>query len=114
MPVLRLAFVLLAAAAIAGSAAGAQPKHYYLSLGDSLAYGEQPVKVGLPPSAVRTGYTDVVAKRLRALNPKLEVVNYGCPGESTVTYVRGRCEWLAEGRKVHDPFPTTQEAAAIA
>jgi len=105
--------VALLLAATAG-AAGPRPQHYYLSLGDSFAYGIQPTKVSLPPSAMKTGYTDVVAERLRELNPKLEVVNYGCPGESTVTYVRGRCEWLSEGRKLHNPFAATQEKAALA
>jgi len=112
-----LTLLVIALVAVSTAAAGQPvPEHYYLSLGDSLAYGMQPDKAarGLPPSGFSTGYTDVVANRLRALNPKLEVVNYSCPGESTVTYVRGHCEWLTEGKKLHDPFPTTQEQAALA
>jgi lysophospholipase L1-like esterase len=92
------------------------PKSYYLALGDSIAYGIQPGKVdhGLPPSRFRTGYVDVFAARLRGLAPKIRVVNYSCPGESTVTFVRGGCPWLAEGRKLHDLFRSSQQQAALA
>jgi lysophospholipase L1-like esterase len=86
------------------------PKQYYLALGDSLAYGIQPDKVaqGLPPSAYNTGFVDRFAARLRTRNPKLEVVNYACPGESTVTFVLGVCPWRAEGKKLHRPFGSAQ------
>jgi lysophospholipase L1-like esterase len=120
---LRQALVagLLAAGALLGFAAdGAavqqSPKSYYLALGDSIAYGIQPGKVdrGLPPAGYRTGYVDVFAARLRPLSPKFRVVNYSCPGESTVTFARGGCPWLAEGRKLHDPYPGSQQKAALA
>ena len=90
------------------------PQSYYLALGDSIAYGIQPQNFAARPSAVDTGYVDVLAARLRKLSPKLEVVNYGCPGETTVTFVRGGCQWLAEGRKLHDPFKGSQLQAALA
>ena len=113
---LSLLTVALIAVSVAGAAQHSRPGHYYLSLGDSLAYGIQPDKAerGLPPSGFRTGYTDVVAARLRALNPNVEVVNYGCPSESTTTFAHGRCEWLTEGKRLHDPFRTTQMQAALA
>ena len=100
----------------AAAAQRPKPQRYYLALGDSLAYGVQPDKVsrGLPPSAFDTGYVDIVAARLRALNPRLEVVNFGCPGESSVTFTRGGCPWLAEGRKLHDAFRSVQLQAALA
>jgi lysophospholipase L1-like esterase len=98
---------------VATSSASAPPRRYYLALGDSIAYGFQPAKVGLPPSRVKTGYVDVVATRLRALAPKLRVVNYGCPGESTTTFIAGGCPWLGEGRKLHDSFRGAQLAAAL-
>ncbi len=85
---------------------GRRRRAYYLSLGDSIAYGFQPDKDGKPPpSAFDTGFVDVFAARLRKIKPKLRVVNYGCPGETTVSYVRGGCEWTADGRKLHDPHP---------
>jgi lysophospholipase L1-like esterase len=92
------------------------PQRYYLALGDSLTYGIQPAKVdaGLPPSKFDSGFVDVFGRRLRALNPKLEVVNYGCPGESTRTFVAGGCPWLAGGRALHDSFAGAQLNAALA
>jgi lysophospholipase L1-like esterase len=105
----------LAASAASGPVYRA-PQAYYLALGDSIAYGIQPAKVsaGLPPSGYRTGYVDLFAARLRALAPKIRVVNYGCPGESTRTFVDGGCPWLAEGRRLHDEFKGTQLGAALA
>jgi lysophospholipase L1-like esterase len=93
-----------------------KPQQYYLALGDSIAYGIQPAKVsaGLPPSGFHTGYVDVFAARLRALAPKIRVVNYGCPGESTKTFIAGGCPWLAERRRLHDAFKETQIGAALA
>src|SRR4029453_6515046 len=66
------------------------PQSYYLALGDSITYGFQPTKArpGAAPSAFDTGYVDRIAARLRKLSPKIRVVNYGCPGESTVTFTR--------------------------
>jgi lysophospholipase L1-like esterase len=89
------------------------PQRYYLALGDSIAYGFQPSKAAAPPSAV-AGYVGLFAAHLRKLSPKIEAVNYGCPGESTVTFTRGRCPWLVEGRKLHDKFRGSQLKAAVA
>jgi lysophospholipase L1-like esterase len=89
------------------------PQSYYLALGDSMAYGFQPNKARARPSAVNTGYVDVFAARLRKLSPEIQVVNYGCPGESTVTFTRAGCPWLAEGKKLHDTFRGSQLRAAL-
>jgi lysophospholipase L1-like esterase len=89
------------------------PKSYYLALGDSIAYGMQPSTAALPPAKAH-GYVDLLAARLRKLAPKIQVVNYGCPGESTKTFAAGGCPWLAEGRKLHAPFRSNQLAAALA
>jgi lysophospholipase L1-like esterase len=88
------------------------PQSYYLALGDSITFGIQPDR-GTRPSTFDTGYVDVFAARLRKLSPKLQVVNYGCPGESTVTFTRGGCDWLAEGNKLHDAFRGSQLRAAL-
>src|SRR5262249_49725302 len=94
----------------------AKPQHYYLALGDSLAYGIQPDKVdqGLPPSGFDTGYVDVFAARLRALVPTLRVVNYGCPGETTKTFVAGGSPWQTRGAPLHNDFRHDQLSAAVA
>jgi lysophospholipase L1-like esterase len=95
------------------------PQSYYLALGDSMAYGFQPTKVKPPlprlaAATFHTGYVDVFAAQLRKLSPKIQVVNYGCPGESTVTFARGGCDWLKQGGKLHDAFRGSQLKAAEA
>jgi lysophospholipase L1-like esterase len=108
--------------ALSGAATGATaqgpvyqpPQSYYLALGDSMAYGFQPPKANLPPSAVKTGYVNVLAADFRKLSPQIKVADYGCPGESTVTFVHGGCDWLKHGGKLHDPFHGAQLAAALA
>ena len=90
------------------------PQSYYLALGDSMAYGFQPTKAKAPPSAFNTGYVDVFSARLRKLSAGIQVVNYGCPGESTVTFTRGGCDWLKHGGKLHDAFQGSQLKAAEA
>jgi lysophospholipase L1-like esterase len=94
--------------------AAASPGSYYLALGDSMSYGFQPDKADTaPPSAFDSGYVDLFEARLRKLSPKIRVVNYGCPGESTVTFTRGGCPWLGEGKKLHDAFRGSQLEAAL-
>ena len=111
--------VATAVLALSGTAAvGSQapsPQSYYLALGDSMTYGFQPTKPpSARPSAFHTGYVDVFAAHLRKLSPSIQVVNYGCPGESSVTFAHGGCPWLAEGMKLHDPFRGPQVKAALA
>jgi hypothetical protein len=88
------------------------PQSYYLALGDSMTYGFQPTKAkpGARPSDFKTGYVDLFAARLRKLSPKIDVVNYGCPGESTVTFTRGG--WRCDGFKLHNTFRGPQLKAA--
>src|SRR5689334_6661515 len=64
------------------------PKSIYLALGDSLAFGYQQAKfnANLPnenPAAYNTGYVDDFAQQLAAIDPGIETVNLGCPGETT-------------------------------
>lgn len=111
--------VLLALSGTAASGTSQRPMYqspqsYYLALGDSMAYGFQPTKTNAPPSAFNTGYVDRFVARLRKLSAKIKVVNYGCPGESTVTFARGGCDWLKQGGKLHDAFRGSQLNAAKA
>src|SRR5262245_48906782 len=114
---LLLAALLLLSSVATSSAsprrASEPPRSYYLALGDSMAYGFQPTKANRPPSAVATGYVDVIAARLRKHAPNLQVVNYGCPGESTVTFARGGCDWLKGGGELHEAFAGSELEAAL-
>src|SRR5262245_44560219 len=94
------------------SASSSAPKGYYLALGDSIAYGQQPTKPPGTPASSFPGYVDGFAAYLRGLSPDLKVVNYGCSGESTVTFVRGGCPALDAGFELHDAFRGTQLQAA--
>jgi lysophospholipase L1-like esterase len=107
--------LLTAAGRAAPAASAGNPKGYYLALGDSITYGFQPTKArpGARPSAFDSGYVDVVATRLRKVAPGIEVVNYGCPGESTVTFTRGGCPAFADRIELHDAFRGSQLRAAL-
>ncbi len=114
-PAMASLFAVAVVVALPGTASGLGqkgPQSYYLALGDSIAYGYQPGKGG-GPGTFDTGYVDPFAARLRKLSPKIQVVNYGCPGESSVTFTRGGCPALREGPKLHDPFRGAQLKAAL-
>jgi lysophospholipase L1-like esterase len=92
------------------------PKTYYLALGDSITYGYQHSKVvpGFTPGDFGTGYVDVFAARLRSIEPTIQIVNYGCPGESSTTFIGGGCPAVLTGFPLHDPFSGSQLEAALA
>jgi lysophospholipase L1-like esterase len=80
--------------ALADLSAGndASAVHYYLSLGDSLAQGYQPI--GGPPSSAAPpgydqGYADQLFKLERDEYTQLRLVKLGCGGESTVSMLYG-------------------------
>lgn len=79
----RLLAVLIATVLVgAGFSAPADPQsRYYLALGDSLAYGYQPVQ----PLDRTQGY----AYRVHAAHPQLMLENLSCSGETTTTLLRG-------------------------
>src|SRR5213593_3483873 len=114
--VLGLVLLTALAASAASGPVYQAPQAYYLALGDSIAYGFQPAKqrAGLPPSGFNTGYVDVFAARLRTVAPKLRVVNYGCPGESTKTFIDGGCSGRGDVKGLHDAFKGAQLDAALA
>jgi lysophospholipase L1-like esterase len=62
---------------------------YYVSLGDSLAQGDQPDLAGRSVDT-RYGYPDQLATTLRRRDPGLQLVKLGCPGETTTTMIGGR------------------------
>ncbi|OIQ77036.1 hypothetical protein GALL_412740 [mine drainage metagenome] len=87
-------------------------RSYYLSLGDSLAYGYQPnlVAAGDLDPAHYNSYAEDFAR----LDRRVTLVNYGCPGETTSTLVSGGCPWPMTA--LHDSYGEagSQLAAATA
>jgi lysophospholipase L1-like esterase len=91
---LLCALVSLAGAPVA-SADDDHATTYYLSLGDSLAAGVQPI--GPPPfNETDQGYADQLYEALRVDEPKLRHVRLGCGGESTTSMLEGsQLPWVA-------------------
>ncbi|MBA8914163.1 SGNH/GDSL hydrolase family protein [Methylorubrum thiocyanatum] len=106
----------------------AEPAPTYLALGDSLAYGLQIGKLkgqiaegAVRPESFDTGYVDVLAADLKRSAPGLTVVNLGCPGESTTSFIAGPCGFATTGKPfgtaplpLHVPYQGAQLAAATA
>jgi lysophospholipase L1-like esterase len=108
-----VAFAMLALAPGAG-AAGVGSK--YLALGDSLAYGyhqaqfqEELKEKGFVEAAnFNDGYVDDFGAALKLVNPKLQIVNDGCPGETTETMIKGSGAYgpaYCAGGPTGSPFP---------
>ncbi|OLE81654.1 MAG: hypothetical protein AUG06_00740 [Actinobacteria bacterium 13_1_20CM_2_65_11] len=106
--------------ALASSTQFNPPKKYYLSLGDSVAFGFQRDKLnfevhsGTYSPGNFPGYTYVFGAALQVLRPELTVVDYGCPDETTVSYTKS-C-FFQDGLHItlHDGYAgKSQEQAAI-
>jgi lysophospholipase L1-like esterase len=87
--VVLFALAALVALAVAGGRSSAASKAtYYLSLGDSLAEGYQPIGGPLSsaaPPGYDQGYADQLFKLERDKYTQLQLVKLGCGGESTVS-----------------------------
>jgi lysophospholipase L1-like esterase len=99
--------LLMALLALTGAFAGAvsandtprfnPPKQYTLVLGDSLAFGYQDTRFktellsGTYNPADFTGYWAPFAAQLATIRPDIQTVNFGCPGETTGSFVAGGC-----------------------
>ena len=94
------------------------PKKSYLALGDSLAFGFQfgiynqhfPV---VPPELFVHGYVDDFSQMLRPIRPDIQTVNYGCPGETSASFIHGGCPYTTQGFTLHDSYSGSQLDAAI-
>ena len=81
------ALVLMAPGAFAASKAA-----YYVSVGDSLAQGYQPIGGPFSPLGIEgynQGYADQLFKAVRGDYQQLQLVKLGCGGETTKTMVLG-------------------------
>jgi lysophospholipase L1-like esterase len=132
-------FVCVAALAVLGTlalapAAGAKSTgNTYLALGDSLAYGyhqaqfqeELKAKGYVEAARFNDGYVNDFGGALKLFNPRLQIVNDGCPGETTETMINGSGdgpEYCAGGPTgspfpkafLHHSYPGTQLEDALA
>lgn len=122
-----LALIVAVVAAVVGTVPASAssshfnpPKRYYLSLGDSVAFGFQHDKFyfelasGTYSPASFPGYTYAFGADLQAVRPALTVVDYGCPGETTVSYTIGCFFQDGFGIALHDGYAgKSQEQAAL-
>jgi lysophospholipase L1-like esterase len=106
--------------ALLAPAAGAVPRHLkpglgpaptsYLALGDSLAFGYSQARFNehFPeenPTDFETGYVDDFGNVLKAFDPRLQIVNDGCPGETTESFIKGPCAYVdPDGFRLHHPY----------
>jgi lysophospholipase L1-like esterase len=105
LALLVTALVLLWPAPGAGAA---RPQRSYLALGDSLAFGYQQAKFNslFPnenPAAFNTGYVDDFGHILRFADRDLQIVNDGCPGETTDSFISGPCQYQL-AFPLHHPY----------
>jgi lysophospholipase L1-like esterase len=108
----------VAAPAAAQNPLFSAPKDYVLALGDSLTFGFQEAKFEANPDPANftTGFVDDFVNRLSATpaGRDVQVVNFGCPGETTSSFLAGPCAYHAFGFPLHDNYAGSQMAAAEA
>jgi lysophospholipase L1-like esterase len=77
------ALALVAALALPAAAPAAAKKQYYVSLGDSYAVGYQPGQ-----GSTDEGFPDQTVKKAKKKGYKLELVNFGCGGATTLSIIK--------------------------
>jgi lysophospholipase L1-like esterase len=117
-----IGLVIQARPAAAAGPVYAPPGKYYLSLGDSLAFGYQQIKVPAAAAATspeadaatfNTGYTDDFYRMLQAIDPGIQLVNYACPGETSTQFISSAgCPSFPF--PLHNSFAGSQLQAALA
>jgi lysophospholipase L1-like esterase len=82
----------------------------YLALGDSLAFGYSQAKFDelYPdenPADYETGYVNDFANVLKVFDPALQIINDGCPGETTESFIHGPCAYVdPDGFTLHHSY----------
>ena len=90
--VLLVAAAMLASVGAATASAKKKPKatpHYYLALGDSLSVGFQPNPQGVGMETTQ-GYTNDLFAYEKKTVPNLQLVEMGCPGDTTTSLLTGK------------------------
>jgi lysophospholipase L1-like esterase len=104
-----LALVAALTALVLAPSAGAATTKTYLALGDSLAFSYQQAtfNAGLPnppQASFDHGYVDDFYLGLKLTGQANKLVNDGCPGETTTSYLNGPCGYQAIGFGLHHPY----------
>jgi lysophospholipase L1-like esterase len=102
----------------AGSKFGPKPQTAYLALGDSLAFGYSQAKFNSlypeeNPADYDTGYVDDFGHVLALLHRNLQIVNDGCPGETTESFIHGPCAYQL-AFPLHHSYSGSQLSDALA
>jgi lysophospholipase L1-like esterase len=89
----------------------------YLALGDSLAFGYSQAKFDelYPdenPADYETGYVNDFANVLKVFDPGLQIVNDGCPGETTESLIKGPCAYQLEF-PLHHPYAAGPDSSQL-
>lgn len=120
VPLILVLAALVPASAPASAAGGpifSPPKQYYLSLGDSIAYGYQQARLdalrksGNVTASGFIGVSDYFAQMLAAIDPGVTLVNYSCVGETSASF-SATCP-NATSLPRHDPYTGSQLDAAL-
>lgn len=100
------------AATVTAAGAPGDPR-YYVALGDSLSTGFQPTLEG-EGIETHSGYVDDIYAREQRSTPNLELVDFGCPGDTTTSLLTGVGNY-ALARRLHcDRSHGSQLNAALA
>ena len=102
-----LSTMLLVAANAGASARAEEGVSYYVALGDSLAYGFQPIGGSPFGDGYNHGYADQLLKLVRAPAEHLRLVKLGCGSETTTTMLLGGSPFCGY------PGPQVSEAIAF-
>src|SRR5258708_12625653 len=96
VPITLAILLLFAFAPAALAASSAQPnwptglKQHYLAVGDSLAFGFQ------PNNDFTHGYVNDLFQIIQSEGVQ-DFTNYGCPGETSSTFINGGCPFAPSG-----------------
>jgi len=88
LAVALFALLYLGASGCGDGGGGAGPGPFYVALGNSLSVGFQPDAQGVG-HVTDEGYADQLHQALLPNFPGLQLVKFGCPGETTVTMLEG-------------------------
>ena len=88
--------------ASAATVDGKNAPRYYLSLGDSLSTGVQPIGAAEWQFRTDEGYADQLGTIARRRIPNLQTVKLGYPGESTTTMIEGGLTTYPHGSQLDE------------